>query len=63
MERLNGRYKLDAVFVPHRPKGAQLAWLQRQGIGHEYDESRQDSLAMPVMVVVRKLPATSQPAN
>jgi hypothetical protein len=54
MEKLNdpgvdGRYKVDEVFVPHRPKGAQLAWLERQGIGHEYEENRQDLLAMPLM--------------
>ena len=54
MERLNerdvdGRYKVDEVFVPHRPKGAQLAWLERQGIGHEYDENRQDLLALPLI--------------
>lgn len=46
---VDGRHKVDEVFVPHRPKGAQLAWLERQGIGHEYDENRQDLLAMPLL--------------
>ena len=41
--------KFSNVFVPHRPKGAQLAWLERQGIGHAYDENRQDLLAMPLL--------------
>jgi len=46
---VDGRHKVDEVFVPHRPRGAQLAWLERQGIGHEYDENRQDLLAMPLL--------------
>jgi len=46
---VDGRHKVDEVFVPHRPKGGQLAWLERQGIGHEYDENRQDLLAMPLL--------------
>jgi hypothetical protein len=54
MEKLNdpavdGRHKVDEVFVPHRPKRAQLAWLERQGIGHEYDGNRQDLLALPLL--------------
>lgn len=53
-EKLNdpaadGRHKVDEVFVPYRPKGGQLAWLERQGIGHEYDENRQDLLALPLL--------------
>lgn len=53
-EKLNddaadGRQKVDEVFLPHRPKGGQLAWLERQGIGHEYDTNRQDLLVMPVL--------------
>lgn len=54
MEKLNdpavdGRRKVDEVFVPQRPKGAQLAWLERQAIGHEYDGNRQDLLALPLL--------------
>ena len=40
---------IDEVFVPYRPKGAEYAWLERQGIGHSYDENRQDVLAMPLL--------------
>ncbi len=46
---VDGRHKVDEVFVPNRPKGAQLAWLERQGIGHEYDENRQDVVVMPLL--------------
>ncbi len=54
LEKLNdpavdGRHKADEVLVPNRPKGAQLAWLERQGIGHEYDENRQDVVAVPLL--------------
>lgn len=53
-ERLNdpavdGRHKADEVFVPNRPKGAEIAWMERQGIGHEYDTNRQDLLVMPLL--------------
>jgi hypothetical protein len=46
---VDGRHKVDEVFVPNRPLGAQLAWMERQGIGHEYDVNRQDLLAMPLL--------------
>ncbi|HLH52405.1 MAG TPA: hypothetical protein VKY92_02185 [Verrucomicrobiae bacterium] len=46
---VDGRYKVEEVFVPNRPLGGELAWMERQGIGHEYDENRQDLLAMPLM--------------
>ena len=44
-----GLGRIDEVFVPYRPKGAHYAWLDRQGIGHSYDENRQDLLAMPLL--------------
>jgi len=53
-EKLNdpaadGRFKVDEVFVPNRPRGGELAWMERQGIGHEYDQNRQDVLVMPLL--------------
>lgn len=44
-----GKATIDEVFVPYRPKGAEYAWLERQGLGHEYDENRQDVLGMPLL--------------
>jgi hypothetical protein len=46
---IDGRFKVDEVFVPNRPLGGQIAWMERQGIGHEYAENRQDLLAMPLL--------------
>jgi hypothetical protein len=46
---VDGRHKVDEVFLPNRPLGAQIAWMERQGIGHEYDPNRQDLLAMPLL--------------
>jgi hypothetical protein len=46
---VDGRYKADEVFVPYRPKGAQIAWMELQGHGHEYAENRQDLLIMPLL--------------
>jgi len=46
---VDGRYKVEEVFVPNRPLGGELAWMEREGIGHQYDENRQDLLAMPLM--------------
>ncbi len=46
---VDGRYKVDEVFLPNRPLGGQIAWMERQGIGHEYDANRQDLLAMPLL--------------
>jgi len=40
---------VDEVFVPFRPMGAEYAWLELQGYGHEYAENRQDLLIMPLM--------------
>ena len=40
---------VDDVFVPHRPKGAEFAWVVLPGYGHEYAENRQDVLIMPMM--------------
>jgi hypothetical protein len=48
---VDGRSKVDEVFVPNRPLGGELAWMERQGIGHEYDENRQDLLVMPLMAL------------
>lgn len=44
-----GPARIDEVFLPYRPKGAMYAWLERQGIGHVYDENRQDVLGMPFL--------------
>jgi hypothetical protein len=44
-----GPARIDEVFVPYRPKGAEYAWLERQGLGHAYDENRQDVLGMPLL--------------
>jgi hypothetical protein len=46
---VDGRYKVEEVFIPNRPLGGELAWMERQGIGHQYDENRQDLLAMPLI--------------
>ncbi len=40
---------VDEVFVPFRPMGAEYAWMQLQGYGHEYAANRQDLLIMPLM--------------
>ncbi len=44
-----GKATIDEVFVPYRPQGAEYAWLERQGLGHAYDENRQDVLGMPLL--------------
>ena len=44
-----GPARIDEVFLPYRPKGAEYAWLERQGLGHSYDENRQDVLGMPLL--------------
>jgi hypothetical protein len=44
-----GPARIDEVFAPYRPKGGQFAWLERQGLGHAYDENRQDVLGMPLL--------------
>jgi hypothetical protein len=44
-----GKATIDEVLVPYRPRGAEYAWLERQGIGHAYDENRQDVLGMPLL--------------
>ena len=44
-----GPAKIDEVFVPYRPQGAEYAWLERQGLGHQYDVNRQDVLGMPLL--------------
>ncbi len=40
---------VDDVFVPFRPMGAEYAWLELPGYGHEYAVNRQDLLIMPLM--------------
>jgi hypothetical protein len=40
---------VDDVFVPHRPKSAEFAWVVLPNYGHEYAENRQDLLIMPLM--------------
>jgi len=40
---------VDEVFLPFRPLGAEYAWMQLQGYGHEYAVNRQDLLIMPLM--------------
>ncbi len=30
---VDGRRKADEVFIPNRPKGGEIAWMERQGIG------------------------------
>jgi hypothetical protein len=42
-------HKVDDVFVPFRPLGGEYAWMENQGLGHEYAENRQDLLIMPLM--------------
>jgi hypothetical protein len=44
-----GHCKVDEVFVPFRPMGAEYAWLELPGYGHEYAGNRQDLLIMPLM--------------
>lgn len=44
-----GPARIDEVFLPYRPKGAEYAWMERQGIGHQYAENRQDALGMPLL--------------
>lgn len=44
-----GPGRIYEVFVPYRPLGAQYAYMERQGIGHTYDENRQDVLGMPLL--------------
>ncbi len=44
-----GHYKVDEVFVPYRPMGGQYAWMEKQGLGHEYAENRQELLIMPLL--------------
>ena len=44
-----GLARIDEVFVPYRPQGAEYSWLERQGLGHAYDENRQDVLGMPLL--------------
>lgn len=44
-----GPARIDEVFLPYRPKGAEYAWLERQGLGHAYDENRQDVLGMAML--------------
>jgi hypothetical protein len=46
---VDGRHKVDEVFIPDRPLGAQIAWMETQGLGHEYAENRQDLLIMPLL--------------
>jgi hypothetical protein len=40
---------VDEVFVPFRPLGAQYAWLELPGYGHEYAVNRQDLMIMPLL--------------
>ncbi len=42
-------HKVDEVLVPYRPMGGELAWLEYQGHGHQYNENRQDLLTMPLL--------------
>jgi hypothetical protein len=42
-------HKVDDVFVPYRLMGGQYAWMEKQGLGHEYAENRQDLLITPLM--------------
>lgn len=44
-----GPARIDEVFVPYRPQGGEYAWLERQGIGHVYDENRQDVMGVPLL--------------
>lgn len=44
-----GPAKIYEVFVPYRPKGGQYAWLERQGLGHTYDENRQDVMGVALL--------------
>jgi hypothetical protein len=44
-----GSHMVDEVFVPFRPMGAEYAWLELPGYGHEYAMNRQDLLIMPLM--------------
>ncbi len=42
-------HMVDEVFVPFRPMGAEYAWLELPGYGHEYAVNRQDLLIMPLI--------------
>lgn len=44
-----GPGRIYEVFEPYRPQGAEYAYMERQGIGHTYDENRQDVLGMPLL--------------
>lgn len=44
-----GPARIDEVFVPYRPRGAEYAWMERQGAGHAYFENRADVLGMPFL--------------
>ncbi len=44
-----GKATIDEVLVPYRPQGAEYGWLERKGLGHAYDENRQDVLGMPLL--------------
>jgi hypothetical protein len=58
-------HKVDDVFVPHRPRGGEYAWIEKQGIGHEYSENRQDLVIMPLMdlAVRTRYPKDGDPAK
>ncbi len=62
---VDGRYKVDEVFLPNRPLDGRLAWLERRGIGHGYDDNRQDVLAMPLLdlAVRTRYPHDGDPAK
>lgn len=60
-----GKATIDEVLVPYRPQGAEYAWLERQGLGHAYDENRQDVLGMPLLdaAVRARYPKDGDPAK
>jgi hypothetical protein len=60
-----GKATIDEVLVPYRPQGAEYAWLERQGLGHAYDENRQDVLGMPLLdaAVRARYPKDGDPAQ
>lgn len=60
-----GPARIDEVFLPYRPKGAEYAWMERQGLGHEYDQNRQDVLGMPLLdaAVRARYPQDGDPAK
>jgi len=45
----DGPARIDEVFVPSRPQGAEYAWMERQGNGHNYFENRQDVWGMSLL--------------